>query len=138
MRRFKTVDVIIQGVLLLAIFFCTLKYPGKESKVFLASYLAISGWQLMSAIVHALIRFPNPAFMRKVYNWGLLIFVAFSICAAVLGWAILVALAWVMLTPCMAIFYWIVCIGETNRWRTRLSAEQQDRDTNPEAEQQVQ
>ncbi len=129
MKKFKKIDCIVQAVLLLVALCWNLvginrgSFLGNEP--FIIPYFTIGGWQLMSALVHAIKPMYNKKIPRRIYLFVLLTVVAGTILAYFQGDAVLMFFYVLLyLTPGMAIYYFVLCIAETRAIKNVVLAQQ--------------
>lgn len=118
MKKFKKIDCIVQVILLLVALCWNLvglsrgSFLGNEP--FIIPYFTIGGWQLVSALVHAIKPMYNKKMPRRIYLFVLLAVIAGAILAYFQGDAVLMFFyALLFLAPGMAIYYCVLCIAET-------------------------
>lgn len=118
MKKFKKIDCVVQVVLLLAALCWNLagisrgRFLGNDP--FIISYVIVGGWQLISALAHAVKPIYNKKIPRRIYLFALLAVVAGALIAYLQGDAVLLFF-YVLLfaAPVMAVYYCLVCIAET-------------------------
>lgn len=111
MKKFKTIDVWVSIILIIA--FAILSLIMQGATVFVG-YFVVGGWQLISMFVHTFNRwFTNKGGKRYIYHIIVAIIMLFGFLAA-LGTPVTMYIMVVMLfaAPVMAIYYSWICYKE--------------------------
>ncbi len=115
---FKKLDLGIQVAGLVAMATSWIIFFTNKS-VYLWPYFALGGWQLSSALIHALyLKSLVPGSARKTYWKGILL-VALANLILLPIWP-LVLIATLLVTPLLALFYAWISFQELRRLQTRL------------------
>lgn len=118
MKNFKKMDAWISVILIAA--FTILPWI-KNLNLFLAGYLVVGGWQLISMIIHAIDgRFAKRDSQRYWYHWT----VAITGLAVISGFIfqpllLLILYALLFVSPFMAVFYTWLCFKEVKKMNQR-------------------
>lgn len=105
MKTFKKIDVAIQFILMpiFIVLVCT-----NTSKYIFLSYFTIGGLQLISALIHILLKWQIAERPRKIYNISLLVTTAGLLTFLVPQFAFLYLYFLLFFSPIMAICYFIL------------------------------
>jgi len=128
MQNFKPLDCLIQVLLLVGSLVYSLFFKN-FGDLFLASYFVVGGWQMISVLVHALSSASYRIPARKIYLWILLVTVVST--GIVIGlsmsgsgdFLIMWLFGILFWTAAMAIFYFIICILETQKMKKAILQE---------------
>jgi hypothetical protein len=116
MKKLKEIDVGIQVSLIVAAFlygFIVADYR------FIFGYFAVGGWQLLSCFFHATTRYPYlPSPARRIYLRTLAWTLAIGLLSIAVG-VFFFLFALLFVSPFYAVWYTVICIGETEQLRKR-------------------
>ena len=114
MKTFKMIDGFISIILII---FFAISSLVNLNNTFLAGYLIVGAWQVISMITHAINGwFVEKGSKRYKYHW----FVTITLVVVLLGFAISPILIYLLFTlvfisPLMAVFYTYMCFSEVRK-----------------------
>ncbi len=110
MKTIKLIDIYIQAILI--VIFVVLSLI-KKTDTFLIGYFAVGIVQLISALVHILLRWKVQNSPRYLYSYGILLLIIIScLCVIIPNILFIVAYLLLFLAPILALIYVAICMYE--------------------------
>lgn len=116
MKKIKIADTFIQLLLLLYFSFEAL-FHFRAAQLFIG-FCIVSGWQLISRLFYALRRDTPQLHRHRRFYDRLLLILLISACLIPFLW-IIIPTIWVILIPCMVIYYWLISFNEIRLYQKR-------------------
>ncbi len=123
MKLFKTIDCLVQLLLILgALFFNLIIAKNAFDEGFFMSYVLIGSWQIISLIVHFFFPAEYKIGLRRVYSI-LLLLTAIVFLVGLFDSGLLIGILYVLLfwSPILAILYLITCLVEYKKTSVAVS-----------------